>query len=306
MKFKKTFFLTVFISISYFFSCESNNDIQDDNQDNIKEEETINQNAIEYANIDFSNWKVTLPVDEDNNGSPDEYQPNQLINGGYRNIEAVKSFMYDDLLDKAIVFYTFPSKTTANSSFSRTELRELINPTNSKINWTLDTGREIKGRLKMIEISKDNASSSRVFHRTIFMQIHGIISISDMNTYGFSSNNSPPLLKMYWEEGYIWAFKKSLVNESTSGTNLLNTSCSIWKDEKINMGYVGFNEFEFRIKASKGKLELQLNNESPFVYEDVSLAKWPFENYFKAGNYLQTINSEAFARVKYYSLTVTY
>lgn len=306
MKFKKTFFLTVFISISYFFSCESINNIQDDNQDNIKEEETINQNAIEYADIDFSNWKVTLPVDENNDGSPDEYQPNQLINGGYRNIAAVKSFMYDDVLDKAIVFYTFPSKTTANSSFSRTELRELINPTNSKINWTLDTGGEIKGRLKMIEISKDNASSSRVFHRTIFMQIHGIISISDMNTYGFSSNNGPPLLKMYWEEGYIWAFKKSLVNESTSGTNLLNTSSSIWKDEKINMGYVGFDEFEFRIKASKGKLELQLNNESPFVYEDVSLAKWPFENYFKAGNYLQTINSEAFARVKYYSLTVTH
>lgn len=301
MKFKKIVFLLVSISTSSFLSCESFMDSKDE-----AEEVILVEDIEEFADINFSNWKVTLPVDENNNGSPDEYQPNQLINGGYRNITAVKSFMYDDVLDKSIVFYTFPNTTTANTSFSRTELRELINPANSKINWTLDTGGEMNGRLKMMEISTDNASSSRVFHRTIFMQIHGIISISDMNTYGFSSNNGPPLLKMYWEEGFIWAFKKSLVNEATTGINLLNTTSSIWKDEKINMGYVGFNEFEFRIKASKGKLELQLNNESPNIYEDTSLAKWPFENYFKAGNYLQTTNSEAFARVKYYNLTVTH
>ncbi|WP_445748507.1 polysaccharide lyase family 7 protein [Polaribacter sp.] len=301
MKFKKIVFLLVYIITSSFFSCESFKDSNDE-----AEEETIVEEIEKFADINFSNWKVTLPVDENNNGSPDEYQPNQLVNGGYRNITAVKPFMYDDVLDKSIVFYTFPSTTTSNSSFSRTELRELINPTNSKINWTIDTGGEMKGRLKMMEISKDNATSSRVFHRTIFMQIHGVISISDMNSYGFSSNNGPPLLKMYWEEGYVWAFKKSLVNETSSGTSLLNTSSSIWKDEKINMGYVGFDEFEFRIKASKGKLELQLNNESPYIYEDISLAKWPFENYFKAGNYLQTTNLEAFAKVKYYSLTITH
>ncbi len=241
MKFKKIVFLLVYIITSSFFSCESFKDSNDE-----AEEETIVEEIEKFADINFSNWKVTLPVDENNNGSPDEYQPNQLVNGGYRNITAVKPFMYDDVLDKSIVFYTFPSTTTSNSSFSRTELRELINPTNSKINWTIDTGGEMKGRLKMMEISKDNATSSRVFHRTIFMQIHGVISISDMNSYGFSSNNGPPLLKMYWEEGYVWAFKKSLVNETSSGTSLLNTSSSIWKDEKINMGYVGFDEFEFR------------------------------------------------------------
>lgn len=301
MKFKKIVFLVVSISTSSFFSCESFKDSYDEAEEGIIVEE-----IEKFADINFSNLKVTLPVDENNNGSPDEYQPNQLVNGGYRNITALKPYMYDDVLDKSIVFYTFPSTTTSNSSFSRTELRELINPANSKINWTLDTGGEMKGRLKMMEISKDNTTSSRLFHRTIFMQIHGIISISDMNSYGFSSNNGPPLLKMYWEEGYVWAFKKSLVNETTSGTNLFNTSSSIWKDEKINMGYVGFDEFEFRIKASKGKLELQLNNEYPYIYEDISLSKWPFENYFKAGNYLQTTNLEAFAKVKYYTLTITH
>lgn len=28
--------------------------------------------GVTIANIDFTNWKVTLPIDVDNNGSPDE------------------------------------------------------------------------------------------------------------------------------------------------------------------------------------------------------------------------------------------
>ncbi|WP_240914626.1 MULTISPECIES: polysaccharide lyase family 7 protein [unclassified Polaribacter] len=262
-------------------------------------------NSITYADIDFTNWKVTLPVDADGNGSPDEYKPNVLINGGYRNIDAVKPYMYDDTSHASIVFYTFPKTSTANSSYSRTELRELIKPTDSKVNWTLDTGGTLKGKLKILEISKDN-SSSREYHRVIVMQIHGIISIDDMKKHGFSSNNGPPLIKMTWIDGDLWVYKKSLKNESTSGDDLLDVSSDTWTDEKYNMGTVGFNEFEFRITATKGKIELQLNNETPYIYEDLSLDKWPFENYYKAGNYLTTTNAGAFSKLKYYSLSVSH
>ena len=267
---------------------------------------TIDNNpVVQYADIDFSNWKVTLPVDENNNGSPDEYKPENLINGGYRTLEPVKPFMYDDTTDESIVFYTYPGSTTTNSSYSRTELRELINPSNSRINWTLETGGTIEGRLQITNISKDY-NSSKEYHQTIVMQIHGIISLADMATYGFSSNNGPPLIKMRWIDGDLWVYKKSLVDESTSGNDLLDTSSNTWVDEKYNMGTVGFEPFDFRITASLGKIELQLNNDTPYVYEDVSLAKWPFENYFKAGNYLGTTNASAFSFVKYYSLSVTH
>ncbi len=262
-------------------------------------------NSDDYAQIDFTNWKVTLPVDANNNGSPDEYQPVDLVNGGYRTLEAVKPYMYDDQTDKSIVFYTFPRQSTANSSYSRTELRELILPSNSRVNWSLETGGTMVGRLKMLDISKDNISS-REYHRTIVMQIHGILSIADVAKLNASSNNGPPLIKIYWEDGYIWAFKKSLVDITTSGDDLLDTSRDTWVDEKRNMGYVGFDAFNFRITASTGKLELQLNNDSPVIYQDISMAKWPFENYFKAGNYLNTTDAGAFARVKYFSLSVTH
>jgi hypothetical protein len=269
------------------------------------EEEIDDTETTTYSDINFSNWKLTLPIDENNNGSPDEYQPDVLVNGGYRNIAAIAPYMYDDTSDASLIFYTFPASSTTNSSYSRTELRELISPSNSRVNWTLETGGILRGKLKMLSISEDN-TSSRQYHSTIVMQIHGIISIEDMARLNLTSNNGPPLIKMRWIDGDLWVYKKSLVNEATSGDDLFDVSSSTWVDEKHNMGTVGFDAFEFNITASAGKIELQLNDETPYVYEDISLAKWPFENYFKAGNYLATTQTSAFSSLKYYNLTVTH
>ena len=213
--------------------------------------------------------------------------------------------MYDDTEDSSLVFYTFPDVSTTNSSYSRTELRELINTSNSRENWTLLEGGEMKGRLKVKSVS-ENTQSSDDYHKVIVMQIHGIISQEDMNIHGFSSNNGPPLIKIYWKDGYIWSHKKSLIDESTDGDDLLETSNNTWTDIKENLGYVGFEAFDFRITASDAKIEVQLNNEDAFIYEDISLDKWPYENYFKAGNYLTTTDSNSFSYIKYYNLEITH
>ncbi|WP_158838832.1 polysaccharide lyase family 7 protein [Polaribacter sp. L3A8] len=303
---KKTVLVFTFLSFFTLICCTSKDDTIEELPVKIEEEDNSEgDNLVNYVDIDFSNWKVTLPVDEDNNGSPDEYKPDELINGKYRTIKAVQPYMYDDTTDASIVFYAFPLNATANSKYSRTELRELIKPSDSKVNWTLETGGTIVGKLKMLEVSKDKSSSSE-YHRVIVMQIHGVISIEDMQKHGFSSNNGPPLIKMTWIDGDLWVYKKSLVNENTTGNNLLDVSSSTWTDEKYNMGTVGFNEFQFSIKVTKGRIELQLNNENPYIYKDISLAKWPFQNYYKAGNYLNTTDSGAFSKLKYYSLSVSH
>jgi len=164
------------------------------------------------------------------------------------------------------------------------------------------------GSLKVKEVS-DNNSSNYDYHRVIVMQIHGIISEEDMDTYGFSSNNGPPLIKIYWVDGYVWCHKKSLVNENTSGNDLIqpySSSNNLWTDDKDNLGYVGYDSFNFRITASDAKIEVQLNNNTPVVYQDTSLDKWQYENYFKAGNYLITTDTNAFSYVKYYNLNITH
>ena len=291
------------VFLSLMLACGTSNDM-DEVSISEEEEEQIPQGAI-YANIDFLNWKVTLPVDINNNGSPDEYQPSQLSNNGYRTLSEIRPFMYDDTTDASIVFYTYPDVSTTNSSYSRTELRELINPSNSRENWTLAEGGVMTGKLKVDSISEDTGSSN-MYHNVIVMQIHGIISEEDMQTHGFSSNNGPPLLKMYWKSGFLWAHKKSLVNEATQGDDLFNTTSSTWFDIKHNFGYVGFDTFDFKITVTNARLELQLNDDEPFIYQDVSLEKWPFENYFKAGNYLVSTSPNAFSYIKYYELNVTH
>lgn len=290
----------------FLIGCSKAEETEDQNVIIIDEEEEEEEDpTVEYADINFSNWKVTLPVDENNNGGPDEYQPSQLLNFGYQSLEAVQPFMYDDISDKSIVFYTYPDVSTTNSSYSRTELRELINPSNSRENWTLLEGGEMTGKLKVDDVSENNESSDD-YHKVIVMQIHGIISIEDMETHGFSSNNGPPLIKIYWKDGNIWSHKKSLVDENTSGDDLLDTSSDTWSDIKVNLGYVGFNQFDFRITATDAKIEVQLNNDEPHIYEDISLDKWPFENYFKAGNYLTSTNEDAFSYIKYYNLSISH
>ncbi|WP_435133092.1 polysaccharide lyase family 7 protein [Formosa sp. A9] len=297
--------LIYIVAFAFFGSCQT--DDSSPSSVNQESEEVIIEpvEEVTYANIDFSNWKLTLPIDANDNGSPDEYQPSQLINKGYRSLRSIQPFMYDDTSDASIVFYTYPETSTANSSYSRTELRELINPANARDNWTLLEGGEMTGKLKVESVS-ENISSNDEFHWVIVMQIHGIISEEDMDTYGFKGNNGPPLIKIYWKDGYIWCHKKSLVDEATEGFDLYGVYDRTWADIKVNLGYVGHDVFDFRISASDARIEVQLNDDSPYVYEDISLEKWPFENYFKAGNYLGTTDPNAFSYVKYYNLSLNH
>lgn len=307
------------ICILFIFGCSSeemNNTLdmsgnpieveEDIEEDTVDEDDTNEEVESSFADIDFSNWKVTLPIDEDNNGNPDEYQPDELVNFGYQTNTAIQPYMFDDTSDTSLVFYTTPGVSTTNSSYSRTELRELIDPSTSRVNWTLEEGGVLEGRLKIDNISEDLVDTSRDYHRTILMQIHGIISQEDMDIHGFTSNNGPPLIKMYWKDGFIWSHKKSLVDEFTEGTALLEVYNNTWTDVKDNMGFVGYEPFELRITASDARLEIVLNDGQPLIYEDVSLEKWPFENYFKAGNYLQSAEEDAFATIKYYNLEITH
>ena len=292
------------ISLIFTLSCNKSSESTDDSEIVIIDDDDPIE-VVQYADINFSNWKVTLPVDENNNGSPDEYQPSELINYGYQTLDAVLPYMYDDTDDSSLVFYTFPDVATTNSSYSRTELRELINPSNSKDNWTLAQGGIMEGRLKVDSISEDLETSNN-YHRVIVMQIHGIISQEDMDIHNFSSNNGPPLIKIYWKNGFVWSHKKSLIDEDTTGDDLLDTSSDAWFDIKQNLGFVGFDAFDFKITASDARIEVQLNDDDPYIYEDISLEKWPYENYFKAGNYLISTNSDAFSYVKYYSLDISH
>lgn len=245
--------------------------------------------------IDLSHWKLTIPE-----GKPTEVGPPELDN--YADIEELKKFFYNDPEDGALVFYAYPAASTANSSYSRTELREQMKPGSNSVNWTFLQGGRMRGTLSVPKVSQDNSGN---YHRVIIMQIHGRLTNEQRDRIGQKDNNAPPILKIYWDEGKVKVKTKELKNLDASETELLHTDA--WKDDKGKTfkEVVGTGKFTLEVKASEGRLEVTLNDKETFVYDNVHMQKWGvFENYFKAGNYFNTRDEGAYAYVKYYALEV--
>ena len=153
-------------------------------------------------------------------------------------------------------------------------------------------------------MSKDAGDN---FHRTIIMQIHGRLTDSQKNQIGASDNNAPPMLKIYWNNGKVRVKTKVLNDINASNAEILETSA--WGDDDgFNFSEeVGHDKFTLEIIASEGRMEVILNDNESKVYDDIHMQKWGvFENYFKAGNYLSSTDNNAFAKVKYYDLTVSH
>ena len=109
--------------------------------------------APKVANIDLSHWKVTIPTAGEN-GKVIEVSPPEINN--YANIEALKPFMYNDSTDGSIVFEAYPSATTRNTKYSRSELREQMVPGENNVNWTFKEGGYLRGVLSVPRVSKDD------------------------------------------------------------------------------------------------------------------------------------------------------
>lgn len=255
--------------------------------------------GVDYflPHIDLNNWKVTLPI-----GNPTEVKPPEILD--YANNSLLKDFMYNDSTDGSLVFYTYPGSTTTNSSYSRSELREQMVPGSNSTNWTFEQGGRMKGTLKLDAISNDDSGDP---HRTIIMQIHGRLTNEQRDLIGASDNNAPPMLKIYWSNGKVRVKTKVLKDLDVSDTDILKTDS--WGDDDgfYFSEVVGNENFTLEIIASEGRLEVILNDSESVVYDGIHMEKWGvFENYFKAGNYLQSKNEGAFARVKYYDLEVNH
>lgn len=250
--------------------------------------------------IDLSHWSVTTPALNDK-GRATTVEPPEILN--YGTDERLIPYMYNDSTDGSLMFYAYPSEgTTPNTKYSRTELREQMEPGNNDVNWTFAQGGTLKGKLAMEDVSK---GADGKYHKVIIMQIHGRLTDEQRDLIGQKDNNAPPILKIYWDKGKIRVKTKVLKNPSLTGDMLLHEEA--WDDDEgFNFEQeVGFRKFTLEVKVSEGKMVVVLNNSEYKVYENIHMRKWGvFENYFKAGNYFQTRDDGAFAKVKYYSLEV--
>ncbi len=257
---------------------------------------------VKLPEIDLSHWKVTLPVTNEK-GKPYELEPPEIFD--FASNPIARPYMYIDSTKGAIVFHAMPTESkTRNTKYTRSELREQMEPGNNNVNWTFADGAYMKGKIAMDQTSRD---SNGKYHRTIIMQIHGRLTNEQRDLIGEDDNNAPPILKIYWDKGKIRVKTKVLKNLNASYEELLHEDA--WgDDEGFNFEQeVGFRKFTLEVKVSEGKMVVVLNGNEFKVYENIHMRKWGvFENYFKAGNYFQSRDEGAFSKVRFYELEVSH
>ncbi|MFK7755486.1 MAG: polysaccharide lyase family 7 protein [Flavobacteriales bacterium] len=253
--------------------------------------------SIEAQDIDLSHWKITIPE-----GKPSEVEPPEILN--FESNELLKPFFYRNKEDGALVFHAYPAQTTRNTKYSRSELREQMEPGSNKVNWTFEQGGMMRGTLSVPEVTQNEVGN---YHRVIIMQIHGRLTNQQRDLIGEDDNNAPPILKIYWDEGRIRVKTKVLKDVNASDEEILHEHA--WGDDKGRnfQQIVGNEKFTLEVNVSKGLMTVTLNDDETFVYDGIDMERWGvFENYFKAGNYFQSRDEGSYAKVNYYELEVSH
>lgn len=293
--------LTIFLSVNAT-SQDKESSVTESDTKIAKKKKRKKKKKVKLPNIDLSHWKVTLPVANEK-GKPIEISPPEISD--FANIEVAKPYMYIDSTRGAIVFHAMPTNSkTRNTKYTRSELREQMEPGNNNKNWTFADGAYMRGKLAMDQSSK---GSDGKYHRTIIMQIHGRLTNEQRDLIGEDDNNAPPILKIYWYNGKIRVKTKVLKNVNATVPAILHEDA--WgDDEGFNFEEeVGFGKFTLEVKISDGKMVIVLNGNEFKVYKGIHMKKWGvFENYFKAGNYFQSRDKGAFSKVRFYELEVSH
>lgn len=257
---------------------------------------------LKLPKIDLSHWKVTIPEGKGKGGAISVSPPEIL---DYASNEVLKPFMYNDSVSGALVFHAYPTDaTTANTKYSRSELREQMEPGNDKVNWTFSQGGYLKAKMAMGEVSRADDGK---YHKVIIAQIHGRLTNEQRELIGQKDNNAPPILKIYWQNGKIRVKTKVLKYVGVDQKGILYKEA--WTDDKGQNfeQEVGFRKFTIEVKVTDGKMVVSLNKNEFFVYDSASIKRWGiFENYFKVGNYFQTRDKGAYASVKLYELDLAH
>lgn len=244
--------------------------------------------------IDLSHWDLELPTG---------YKASEWKLSQFESDEYAKPFFYKDDMDGALTMVAYPAEGTSSSKYTQNRLRERINPCLRDLNWSMQEGGVLKAEFQVSEMSWE---TDKKRHRTLLFQIHGTTSSQQEKDLGLEKSVSVPFFSVYWQNDRIRVVRKIIKEPGTDGYDLIDKKA--WDNDpgRYFPKKIGFDKATIEIKVAEGKVEISLNGSKPFVYKDVNVRKWPFENYFIAGNYLQTKSPGSRSVVKFYSLEVTH
>ncbi|MDX6351512.1 MAG: hypothetical protein QOF84_6302 [Streptomyces sp.] len=228
----------------------------------------LNTSVAPGGNFNLSVWELQEPVGSP--GSPTTISPSRLVGAnGFQD-----SYFYTDSSDGAMTFWA-PEKgvTTPNSSYARSELREM-NSDGSAADWALSGTHRLNATLRVVSVTDHVAVG----------QIH----------LGSGGTSTKPLLELYY-----YANGDIIVGTENSPDGGQTTH---------TVGHVAVGtKWSYTIGVSGGNtLDLTINGTT--THYSIPSSFNPYKQYFKAGSYNQSSSDSTTkgARVAFYSLTVAH
>jgi len=243
------------------------------------------------GNFNLNAWKLTLPVSQDSyfgsgGSSAAEILPDgdsgpavTALNQGFED-----SDYFFTAANGTMSFRTPLSggATTTNTSYVRTELRELYNWTSgqstSTANWDNEGSHILEATLSVVEYWPDDP-------QTVVGQIHAM-------------DSSKALVKLQWDGPDLPV--RAIINEDPVSGNPFS----------LTFGVVGTNEFSYVISLVGNTMTITVNGISQSVTFGVDNMSLDWDNqvyYFKAGSYPQADKSGGgLFEVQFSSLNVTH
>jgi poly(beta-D-mannuronate) lyase len=229
--------------------------------------------------FDLSHWKITLPIDENGDRKPDEKSVSEIANYQHSN------FFY--LNEDGHLVFASPNKatTTANTSNTRSELRQMIRGSNTRIgthdpgnNFAVEARRSsdmfgaIGGRLEAtlrVDHVAVNAGdpTARAAYSVVVGQIHAV-KFDDTRS-GFGYGNEP--IKIYYkkfpghEYGTVfWNYERNLAKDNPDRDDLSVPVFGGNWDTTEDPGEAGIRlgeEFSYTINVHRNTMYLTFHNE---------------------------------------------
>lgn len=317
--------LSVLAAISVV-ACSSTDDVKQPSSDVI-------QSKAPAEKFDLTQWKITLPLDEDENGKIDEI-----------SVKDIQDYSHSDffyLNEEGHMVFAAPNKavTTANSSNTRSELRHMLRGQNSRIktkglknNFTLEkhslsdkfarVGGKLEASLKVDHVAKRAGHPNKPpAYSVVVGQIHAGKDKNLLNKTNnmFGWGNEP--LKIYYkkwpghEKGSVfWTYERNLAKADPNRTDIAYPVWGNTWENSENPGESGIalgEEFSYVVNVHKNIMHLQFSADGKETinysidlsnnldaYGNVDVADNPYGytldwHYFKAGAYNQCSTKDA-------------
>jgi hypothetical protein len=228
----------------------------------------LNPGVAPGGNFNLSVWELQLPIGSP--GSPTTILPSQLEGAnGYQN----PAYFWTDKNDGSMTFWDPESGvTTPNSSYARTELREM-NSNGTAADWALGGNNTLSAELRVVSVTSNVCVG----------QVH----------LGSGGTSTKPLVELYYHSnGNIYLGTENSPSGGQTLHYITNVGLGVHWTYVINVtGYT----INLTVNGSKTSYSIPASFDA-------------YHQYFKAGDYNQSSSSSTTngAKVKFYSVTVSH